>query len=114
MRRWRSLSAREFVRSILVEAVGVVSVHEGGNFRFGHNAEAGVAELKQFGAEFGFAVHVHAPVRVHGLEVSSSAIRALVAAAMCAGRGGYWVGHLECARRQPGDEESGRGCWCLR
>ena len=74
------LPAREFVRRILVEAVGVVSVHEGGNFRFGHNAEAGVAELKQFGAEFGFAVHVHAPVRVHGLEVSSSAIRALVAA----------------------------------
>ena len=58
----------------------MVSVHEGGNFRFGHNAEAGVAELKQFGAEFGFAVHVHAPVRVHGFEVSSSAIRALVAA----------------------------------
>jgi riboflavin kinase/FMN adenylyltransferase len=74
------LPAREFVRRILVEAVGVVCVHEGGNFRFGHNAEAGVAELKQFGAEFGFAVDVHSPVRVHGLEVSSSAIRALVAA----------------------------------
>ena len=74
------LPAREFVQRILVEAVGVVSVHEGGNFRFGHNAKAGVAELKQFGAEFGFAVHVHAPVCVHGLEVSRSAIRALVAA----------------------------------
>jgi riboflavin kinase/FMN adenylyltransferase len=74
------LPAREFARRILVEAVGVVSVHEGGNFRFGHNAEAGVAELEQFGSELGFAVHVHAPVRVHGLEVSSSAIRALVAA----------------------------------
>lgn len=73
------LPAREFVRRILVEAVGVVSVHEGGNFRFGHNAEAGVVELKQFGAEFGFTVHVHEPVRVHGLEVSSSAVRALVA-----------------------------------
>ena len=74
------LPAREFVRKILVEAVGVRSVHEGGNFRFGHNAEAGSLELKQFGAEFGFAIQVHAPVRVHGLEVSSSAIRALVAA----------------------------------
>ncbi len=74
------LPAREFARRILVEILGVVSVHEGGNFRFGHNAEAGVAELKQFGAELDFAVHVHAPVRVHGMEVSSSAIRALVAA----------------------------------
>ena len=73
------LPAREFVQRILVEAVGVVSVHEGGNFRFGHNAEAGVAELEKFGVEFGFAVQVHAPVCVHGLEVSSSAIRSLVA-----------------------------------
>ena len=74
-----SLSAREFVQSILVDAVAVRSLHEGGNFRFGHRAEAGVAELNAFGAEFGFAVHVHAPVRVRGQEVSSSAIRDYVA-----------------------------------
>jgi riboflavin kinase/FMN adenylyltransferase len=74
------LAAREFVREILVEALGVFAMHEGGNFRFGHRAEAGVKELKELGAEFGFAVHVHESVRVHGLEISSSAIRALVAA----------------------------------
>ena len=75
-----SLPAREFVRGILVDVLGVRGVHEGGNFRFGHRADAGVAELQAFGAEFGFAVRVHSPVHVHGLEVSSSAIRALVAA----------------------------------
>ena len=75
-----SLSAREFVQSILVKALAVRSLHEGGNFRFGHRAEAGVAELIAFGAEFGFAVHVHAPVRVRNLEVSSSSIRERVAA----------------------------------
>jgi riboflavin kinase/FMN adenylyltransferase len=74
-----SLSAREFVQSILMDALAVRSLHEGGNFRFGHRAEAGVAELQAFGAEFGFAVRVHSPVRVRGLEVSSSAIRACVA-----------------------------------
>ena len=74
-----SLHAREFVQSILVNALAVRRLHEGGNFRFGHNAEAGVAELNAFGAEFGFAVHVHAPVRVRGQEVSSSAIRDCVA-----------------------------------
>jgi riboflavin kinase/FMN adenylyltransferase len=74
-----SLPAREFVRGILVDALGLCSLHEGGNFRFGHRAEAGVAELKQLGAEFGFAVHVHPPVRARGLEVSSSAIRDYVA-----------------------------------
>jgi riboflavin kinase/FMN adenylyltransferase len=67
------------VGQILVEALGVRSLHEGGNFRFGRNAEAGVEELKAFGAEVGFTVHVYPAVRVHGLEVSSSATRELVA-----------------------------------
>jgi riboflavin kinase / FMN adenylyltransferase len=74
------LTPDEFVRSILVAALGVRSVHEGQNFRFGHGAAAGVKELAAFGAELGFAVQIHTPVRVRGLEVSSSAIRALVAA----------------------------------
>jgi riboflavin kinase/FMN adenylyltransferase len=75
-----ALLSHEFVRTILVEALGVRSLHEGGNFRFGHRARAGVAQLQKYGVEFGFAVHVHAPVSVRGLEVSSSALRDLVAA----------------------------------
>jgi riboflavin kinase/FMN adenylyltransferase len=74
------LCAREFVQTVLVDALHVQGLHEGGNFRFGHRAEAGVRELAEFGAEFGFGVMVHAAVHVHGLEVSSSATRALVAA----------------------------------
>jgi riboflavin kinase/FMN adenylyltransferase len=42
--------------------------------------QAGVAKLGEFGQRFGFAVRVHDAVRVRGLEVSSSAIRALLAA----------------------------------
>jgi riboflavin kinase/FMN adenylyltransferase len=74
------LTAREFVEQILVGVLGVRALHEGGNFRFGHKAAAGVTELREFGAGCGFEVHVHRPVRVRGLEVSSSAVRALVAA----------------------------------
>jgi len=74
------LPAREFVRDILVRALGLRSLHEGGNFRFGHRAEAGVNELAHFGAEFGFSVHVHPAVKVRGMEISSSAIRELLAA----------------------------------
>ena len=37
-------------------------------------------ELQGFGAEFGFQVHLHRAVRVHGIEISSSAVRGLVAA----------------------------------
>jgi riboflavin kinase/FMN adenylyltransferase len=74
------LTGEEFVCEILVEILGVQSLHEGGNFRFGYHAECCVGELCEFGARFDFNVHEHDPVHVHGLEVSSSAIRALVAA----------------------------------
>jgi riboflavin kinase/FMN adenylyltransferase len=75
-----SLTAQQFVSRILVDVLGVRALHEGGNFHFGHQAQAGIEELREFGAGFGFAVHVHAPVHTHGLEVSSSAVRALIAA----------------------------------
>lgn len=75
-----SLSGRGFVDRILAGALRLRALHEGGNFRFGHKAECGVAELAAFGQEFGFTVTVHPAVHVHGMEVSSSAIRELVAA----------------------------------
>jgi riboflavin kinase / FMN adenylyltransferase len=75
-----NLAPREFVQRILVTALGVRSMHEGQSFRFGHGAAAGVDELATLGAESGFAVHVHDALRVHGMEVSSSTVRALVAA----------------------------------
>jgi riboflavin kinase/FMN adenylyltransferase len=75
-----NLTPREFVRKILVDALRTRSVHEGHSFRFGHAAAAGVTELAALGAESGFTVHVHKAVRVRGLEVSSSAVRALVGA----------------------------------
>lgn len=74
------LSARQFVEWVLGDALGIAGLHEGGNFRFGCKAEAGVSELAEFGREFGFSLTVHQAVHVHGLEVSSSAIRGLVAA----------------------------------
>ncbi|MGB8028694.1 MAG: bifunctional riboflavin kinase/FAD synthetase [Terracidiphilus sp.] len=75
-----ALSPREFAQQILIAALGVRSMHEGRNFRFGRGATAGVRELAAMGEELGFAVHVHEAVRVRELEVSSSAIRALVGA----------------------------------
>ena len=75
-----SMSARSFARKILVEAIGAVEVHEGENFRFGYNAEAGVGGLEQLGRELGFAVRVYAPQLLRGGPVSSSRIRSFVAA----------------------------------
>jgi riboflavin kinase/FMN adenylyltransferase len=75
-----NMRAEEFVQRVLVGTLHVCALHEGGNFRFGHRAEAGVEELRAFGAAYGFAVHVRRAVRVHGLEISSSAVRGFVAA----------------------------------
>lgn len=77
--RLARVRARDFVQKALVGALGVRGVHEGTNFRFGYRAEAGVDELAAFGREFGFTVTVHQAVRVRGLEVSSSAVRLLIA-----------------------------------
>jgi len=74
------LAPREFVENILVAALNTKSISEGENFRFGRGAAAGIHELAAFGREFGFEVNAHQAVHVRGLEVSSSAIRALVAA----------------------------------
>jgi riboflavin kinase/FMN adenylyltransferase len=74
------LPAREFVKRVLAGALGIRGLHEGGNFRFGHRAAAGVKELVDFGTEFGFGLQVHPAVHVHRLEVSSSAVRERVGA----------------------------------
>lgn len=73
------VTAGDFVRDVLVGLLGVRGIHEGANFRFGHGARAGVNELSAFGEQFGFDVHVHPAVRVRGMEVSSSAVRGLIA-----------------------------------
>lgn len=73
-------SAEGFVQSVLLERLRAVEVHEGDNFRFGFRAQAGVHELTALGTQFGFAVHIYQPLRVHGMDVSSSRIRQLISA----------------------------------
>ena len=94
------LTPQEFVESILVEKLRVRSIHEGANFRFGHRAQAGVGELAEFGREFGFEVTVHPAVRVHGLTVSSTAVRDLVAAGDMR-RARWMLGHTFAVRSTP-------------
>jgi len=74
------IPAGEFASNVLSGLLHVRGMHEGHNFRFGRGAAAGIKELTEFGREFGFAVHIHEAVKVHGLMVSSSAVRAHVAA----------------------------------
>ena len=74
------LSAEAFARDVLLKSLQAAEVHEGDNFRFGHNAGAGLPELIRLGRELGFAVVAQPVRRVRGLQVSSSIVRRFIAA----------------------------------
>lgn len=69
------LPAEVFARDVLHEGLHAVEVHEGDNFRFGYQAQAGIAELKELGRQLGFAVISHPTRTVRGMLASSSKVR---------------------------------------
>jgi riboflavin kinase/FMN adenylyltransferase len=74
------MTAREFASHVLRNRLGVIELHEGENFRFGYQAEAGIDTLDTLGRELGFHVQVYAPRSLRGKAVSSSRIRKLISA----------------------------------
>ncbi len=74
------LSPRLFAKTILADAAHATEVHEGKDFRFGYRAEGTIATLEQLGTELGFTVRIFTPHLLRGAIVSSSRIRALLAA----------------------------------
>jgi riboflavin kinase/FMN adenylyltransferase len=74
------MSAHDFAREILADALHAREVHEGYNFRFGHKAQGNVETLAAFGHEMGFGVHTYSEETLRGHHVSSSEIRQLIAA----------------------------------
>lgn len=73
------MTARAFATEVLQRTLHVTELHEGENFRFGYQAEAGVDTLERLGQELGFTVRVYAPRVIRGHAASSSRIRQLVA-----------------------------------
>lgn len=72
------LTAKEFARKILSDALGAVEVQEGENFRFGADARADVNDLASLGRELGFQARVHQPTLWRGTPVSSSSVRTAI------------------------------------
>lgn len=73
-------SAEDFVVDLLVDRLATVHAVVGENFRFGHGAVGDVALLRDLGVDYGFAVEVVGLVDGGDGPVSSSAVRALLAA----------------------------------
>lgn len=82
-----SLSAEEFVRHVLVDALGVRTLFVGGDFRFGRGGVGDPELLRAMGEEYGFGVEVVEDVRAvePGRRVSSTWIRELLSAGDVAG-----------------------------
>ncbi len=76
------MSAHDFARTVLVDALHAREVHEGYNFHFGHKAQGNVETLTAFGREMGFDVHTYSEQLLRGHHVSSSEIRSLIAAGL--------------------------------
>jgi riboflavin kinase/FMN adenylyltransferase len=81
------MTPRQFAERILKKKLRAREVHEGYNFRFGHNAVGDAKLLAELGREMGFEVKVYPEMTVRGEKVSSSQIRKLLA-----------EGRVSCAR----------------
>ncbi len=69
---------REFVRDYLLDRIGAREVVIGHSVNFGHKRAGNAAVMVELGRELGFDTAVVGPVKVAGMEVSSTKIRELI------------------------------------
>jgi riboflavin kinase / FMN adenylyltransferase len=69
-----NLTAEEFVRTVLVERLGMVAVAASESFRFGRGAAGTVETLRELGPRLGFRFEPVPPLLVGGSRVSSSRV----------------------------------------
>lgn len=74
------LTPRDFVRDYLLGKIGAREVVVGHSVSFGHNRAGNASVMVELGREFGFNTTVVGPVKLGGLEVSSTKIRDFIRA----------------------------------
>ncbi len=72
------LSPAEFAKQVLRDGIGTRELFVGEHFAFGKNRAGRIADLLEFGAQFGFRVHPMFPVIIEDEVVSSTRIRQLI------------------------------------
>jgi len=77
-REFATISAREFVKVILVDRLGIKEIVVGYDYAFGHNRKGNIEILQEMGRKFDFTVHQISPVFVGETLVSSTSIRGLL------------------------------------
>ncbi|MGA9423127.1 MAG: bifunctional riboflavin kinase/FAD synthetase [Rhodanobacteraceae bacterium] len=74
------MTARDFIDQVIVARCGAREIWVGADFRFGHARRGDVASLREVGRTLGFSVETFPHVKLDGARVSSSVIRAQLAA----------------------------------
>jgi riboflavin kinase/FMN adenylyltransferase len=78
-RELAAIEPREFVRDYFLGRIGAREIVIGHSVNFGHNRAGNAAVMVELGREFGFNTTVVGPVKVGGIEVSSTKVREFVA-----------------------------------
>ena len=73
-----AITADEFVRSVLVDSVGMKKLIIGYDYAFGRNREGNVTLLRQLGKDLGFELEVLEPIGMGDLVYSSTGIREMI------------------------------------
>ena len=95
-----SLSARDFMRTVLFDRLNVRKLIIGYDNRFGHNRSEGFDDYVRYGRELGIEVKQSTPFELDGVRVSSSVVRSFLAegeveaAARCLGYPYFLSGHV--------------------
>ncbi len=77
-KEFASLTATEFVRDVLVRAIGIRKLIIGYDYAFGRNREGNIGLLRRLGGEYGFAVEVLEPIWDGKTIFSSTIIRRMI------------------------------------
>lgn len=75
-----AMDAESFVQSVLVNALAAKHIVVGEDFRYGNRRQGDIASLRSSGERSGFKVHAVPMIDIDGCRVSSSNIRACLAA----------------------------------
>lgn len=77
-KEFADISAKDFIKSILVDKIGIREVVVGYDYTFGYNREGNIELLQDMGRQFVYGVHVMPPFRIANGLVSSTSVRNLI------------------------------------
>lgn len=73
-----TISAKDFIKDILVDNLGIKEIVVGYDYAFGYNRQGNIRVLREMGSLFNFTVQQIDPVYVEHVLVSSTSIRNLI------------------------------------